>query len=167
MDKQVETKQPLGVTVLGRINLFVFGAGSFLLSLLFYVSNNSASTESLLEELSKYFPEGSVNAAQLKSIFVIHMVIAAFFAVTGFGLIRKKGWARKATLYFSFFAVVMIFMAAAMNTAFISQAMVQIIYPAILIIYFTNKNVEHYFVSSKINKTDNDAEAANSEVEKP
>ena len=144
------------MSILGGLNLFLFGAASFLLSFILYVNSDSSNTQGVLLELRRYFPEEALGPQQLKSIFAVHMGVAAFFAVTGFGLIRKKEWARRFTLYFSFLAVILIFIAAATNSAFISQALVQAIYPAVLIIYFTNKTVEQYFVPPKAEKAEAD-----------
>jgi len=57
-----------------------------------------------------------------------------------------KEWARKLTIYFCFFMVALVFISTILNPQLIGQAIFQIIYPGVLILYFTNKKVENFFI---------------------
>jgi len=138
-----ETK-PLGVLILGGFNFLVLGIGSLFILASLYFRSGSQSFQALLEQISKYFgarPE----AAMLKRAILAQMVVAAIFTLSGFGLLLRKEIARKITVYFSFLIVFLTFGAAILNGAIVREAFLQIIYPGILIFYFTHKNVEKYF----------------------
>ena len=141
-------QQPPGVLIFGGINLFIFGLGSFLLSFFLYVGSEAAGFQEFLKELTEHFPEASLTSSQFEMLLGLQMAIAAFFALSGLGLILRKEAARKATLYFCFFIVVISFLAALLSRGLVGQAVLQIIYPGALIIYFTNKKIEAHFISS-------------------
>ncbi|UCG34610.1 MAG: hypothetical protein JSW17_03695 [Candidatus Omnitrophota bacterium] len=138
-------KRPLGVTILGGINCFILGGAVFLLSILVYINLNPESWEAVLEMLKEKAQGLPLEYAQFKNSLLVQATIAAIYAVSGAGLLLRKEWARKLTLYFSFAMVLFLFISALTNPRFITQAVAQVFYPAILIIYFTNKKVESYF----------------------
>jgi hypothetical protein len=144
-----EGARPLGVTILGGINLYLFGLGSFVFSLLLLGGMFSGRGQTIVEELNAYFPQGKFDSFQLRIIMGLQMVIALIFSASGAGIMLKKEWARKLTLYFAFFVVAVSFVASMVDASLIRQAITQIIYPGVLIVYFTNKNVEKYFSAPK------------------
>ncbi|MFH1771676.1 MAG: hypothetical protein ABH872_02570 [Candidatus Omnitrophota bacterium] len=138
-------KLPLGVLILGRFNFFIFGLASFLLSLFMLFKPASRFSQSLLDKLSAYLPEEALTFTYFKLAVVLQAAIALLFIMSGLGLLKRREWARKLTLYFSFASITIIVISGFRNTAIIGQGIFQIIYPAILIFYFTNKNIENYF----------------------
>jgi len=141
-------KIPRGVLVLGGINLFVFGL-LFLLASFFTYQELSVGGDSLLSEVEKYIPNTEIQPQQLKIVILAQMFIAVIFCVSGGGTLYRKEWARRLTIYFSFFLVVMAFFSVLTAPSLIRQAIFQVIYPGILIFYFTNKEVEKYFIGQK------------------
>jgi len=138
-----ETK-PSGVLILGGFNFLVLGIGSLFILASLYFRSGSQSFQVLLEQISKYFG-AKPEAAMLKRAILAQMVVAAIFTLSGLGLLLRKEIARKITVYFSFLIVFLTFGAAILNGAIVREAFLQIIYPGILIFYFTHKNVEKYF----------------------
>jgi len=142
------------VWIFGGINFFIFGTLSLVFTVKAYIGNSSSDVNNVIEEMKKVFPEVSVNPEQLKVAMLIQIVLATIFLISGYGLILRKEWGRKVTLYFSFFTVAVAFIAALLNSALITQAIVQITYPGILIIYFTNKKVEKFFLPPQPEETE-------------
>ncbi|MCF7908196.1 MAG: hypothetical protein K9L86_04945 [Candidatus Omnitrophica bacterium] len=145
---QKETR-PLGVSVLGGINFFIFGLGSLLVFSYVYLNSGSESFKDLLAEMGKYLPEASLKEEMIKKAILTQVVIALIFTLSGWGLLQRKEIARKGTLWFAFLAVAITFTACLFNPAIIAQGFLQIIYPGALIVYLTNKKVEEYFNNSK------------------
>jgi len=116
-----------------------------LLSLLVYINLSPENWQTVLEMLKEKTQGMTPEYNQFKNSLLVQMVIAFIYACSGAGLLLQKEWGRKLTLYFSFTIVIFLFISALTNPRFITQAIVQVIYPAILIIYFTNKKVESYF----------------------
>ena len=73
------------------------------------------------------------------------MGVSVIFAVLGLGVILRKEVARKGTIYFSFFIVVLALLSVLLNPRSISHAIMQLIYPGILIYYFTSEKSIKYF----------------------
>lgn len=142
-------KKPLGVWVLGAVNLLLFGILSFLFALQIYLNASSRQGKIILEEVERNFSGVSLDPGQLKTAAALQMVIALVFAVSGYGLLARREWSRKYTLYFSFFMVVVAFLTALFNPGLIGQATFQVIYPGIMIIYLTGKKTERFFALTK------------------
>jgi Na+-translocating ferredoxin:NAD+ oxidoreductase RnfD subunit len=140
-----EQKKPLGVTILGWINCAVFGALFFLMSLSSYLKATPQDLEKITEIFKSQGISSQITFQQFKIACIFYIGIAVMFFLSGLGLLLGKDWARKLTLAFAFLAVVVVFLAVLISPALIQQAIMQIIYPGILIIYFTNKKVEEYF----------------------
>lgn len=138
-------KRPLGILIFGVINFLVFGVISFGASFFAYLNVSASNPQSFLELFQKYIPEQALSVSQLKIIVSIQMVVALFFAATGLGILQGKEWARKATVYFSFFIVALLFIAALSQPGSIGKVIPQLIYPGALILYFTNKDKEDYY----------------------
>jgi len=140
-----EQKKPLGVSILGWINCLVFGVLFFFMSLSSYLKATPQDLEKITEIFKSQGISSPITYQQFKIACLFYIGIALVFFLSGFGLLKKKEWARKLTLGFAFLTVVVVFLAVVISPALIQQAIMQIIYPGILIIYFTNKNVEMYF----------------------
>lgn len=132
-------RRPLGVIILGIFNLVVLGVFSLLFAIL---PRNWQTVVSVLKEKGIDF---NISDSLLKVVVILQTVIAVIFIISGLGLLLSKEWARKLTLYFAFFIVVIVFLSALAVPTLIKQAVLQIIYPGILILYFTRKNIEDHF----------------------
>ena len=139
----------LGVSLLGGINFFILGLGSLLAFGYIYLNSGSQNFQALLTEMGKYLPQTNLKEEMVKKAILAQMVVALIFTLSGWGLLKRKEVARKATLWFAFFAVSIIFIACLFNPAIIRQGFLQIVYPGTLIIYLTNKKVEEHFSGSK------------------
>ena len=144
-----EGKRPLGVSIIGGANFIFFGLIVFFLSVFSYLSLSSGSGQAIIETLQEQFPDNEITIAHIKTALVLQALISVFFCVSGFGLLKLKEWARKATLYFAFLLVLLALVTVLFNFRAISRIIIQIIYPGILILYFTNKEVEKHFKPAK------------------
>lgn len=145
-----EKRNPLGLLILGGINCFILGIPSFIFCLSLHLGFFPAKGQMLFEELKKkYLPEVTISLAQFKIAIILQMIVASIFTISGLGLLLGKEWARKITLYFAFVIVILTLLVVLFNNTLIKQAIIQIIYPGILIFYLTNKKIEHYFSSGK------------------
>jgi cytochrome b subunit of formate dehydrogenase len=141
----VEKKAPLGVLILAGINVLLFGIIPFI----FFVSaffNSPFPIEKISETLKKNEPLFSnINPHQLKTLFLFQALIAFTFLISGIGLFLRKEWARKLTVYFAFLLLILTALSTLATPALIKQIILNAIYPAILVFYFTNKNIGEYF----------------------
>ena len=87
-----------------------------------------------------------VNFQQFKTSSLIFMIVGLIFLASGLGVILRKEWARKMTLYFSFAIIIMILVASLAQPASVGFFMTFVIYFGIIIFYFTNKRVGDYFI---------------------
>ncbi len=132
-------KKPVGVIVLGLFNLVVLG----LIQLItFLIPQNWQMIEKMLKESGINV---NLSPSLLKIMIVIQSAVSLIFIVCGAGLLFKKEWARKFTVYFAFIITALVLLSVLLSPASIRQAVLQIIYPGVLIIYFTNRNIEDYF----------------------
>ncbi len=145
MQETQEKRKPLGILILGGFN-FVVGVFSLGFFFLVYKDPSSETTKALLAELSKYIQGQTLTREQFKLVILSQIVLAGIFLVSGWGVLRRREWGRRLTLYFSFFMVILVAVAVLFQSSFINSALLQIIYPGILILYFTNKDVEKAFV---------------------
>lgn len=132
-------KRPVGVIILGTFNLVMLGVIQLIT---FMIPRN-------WQIIAKLFKESGVSVnltpSLLKIMIIIQSVVSLVFIVCGAGLLFRREWARKATVYFAFAIAALVLLSVLLAPSSIQQAIVQIIYPGILIIYFTNKNIEDYF----------------------
>jgi len=139
----------LGVRILGMLNFFVFG----LLFLLIFLSTYFNTTAVDLSKMAALLKQNGISViltlSQLKIASIFQSIIATGFIVSGAGLLLKEEWARKWTLIFAFFLVALALIAFAAHPSFIRYLFLQILYPGILIMYFTHKNVVAYFIQQK------------------
>lgn len=136
--------QPLGVLIFAILNSVVFGAISFIFSISAYFS--SALSEKIIESFKKYDSAFSNLPSTIFGLmFLAQAIIALIFLISGIGIFLKKEWARKLTVYFSFFLLVIIFLSTLANPGLIKQGIVNALYPAVLIFYFTSNKVARHF----------------------
>ena len=92
----MEKKTPLGVKILGVFNLVIQGA-VVLLAFLFVYFNL---TQEVIEQVEQVFFGGQrlgLDAQGMRARLLPVAPIAIFFIVTGYGLLVRKEWARRAT----------------------------------------------------------------------
>ena len=146
----METKKiPLGILVLGGLNSFIFGAVTLIFCAILYQKISSSGAEEFLQELKRHFSHQNLTSKELRVAVLFQSVMSTVFMISGAGLLRRKEWGRRLTLYIAFFVAASVLISVLFNPVFIRQAIAQILYPAILVFYFTNKKVESYFVPAK------------------
>jgi hypothetical protein len=141
---QIQQKKPLGVFILGGINCFL---GT--LSLVQSFQTNPEDVTTFLKLLKNNNITIDMTSDQFKGYNIVAFVAAAIILTSGLGLLRRKEWARKMTVYFSFIMAAIIFLTVILQPAFISLVMAQVVYLGVFIVYFTNKKVENYFTGGK------------------
>ena len=144
--KEQQKKGPLGVLIFGGFNFFILGVLSLIAFGSMYLDTSSSASQTLLGEFGKYFPRENLSEAQFRTVLKLQIAISAIFLVSGYGLLRKREWGRRLTLYFAFAMAALALLAVILSSGLVTQALLQVIYPGILIFYFTNKRVEGYFL---------------------
>ncbi len=132
-------RKPIGVIVLGAFNLVVLGVIQLIT---FLIPRNWQIVDKMLKESGVNI---TLSPSLVKAMIVVQSVISLVFIVCGTGLLFRREWARKATVYFAFAIAALVLLSVLLSPASIQQAILQVIYPGILIIYFTNRNIEDYF----------------------
>ena len=152
--QEPQKKKPLGILILGGFNFVVLGVLSLGFFFLVYKDPASETSKTLLAEFTKYVPDQTLTQEQFKSVVLSQIILAVIFLVSGWGILSRKEWGRRLTLYFSFFMVILAAVSVLFQSSVINSALLQIIYPGILILYFTNKKIESYFVPTKDGETE-------------
>ncbi len=145
---QKEEKRPLGVVFLGSVNLFVFGILFLLVSLSAYFNITPEDLTAVTDTLKQQNIETTITLAQFKAASIIQSAVSVFFIISGWGLLSKKDRIRKITVYFSFGWTAVIFLVFILHPSYIDYLFLQVVYPGILILYLTHKNVIRYFSNS-------------------
>jgi len=149
MEGKEKRKTPPGVLILGGLNCFVFG----LLFLSISISNYFRITPEEFGKILEIFKTSGlgiqITYQDFKAYNVIPVIISFIFLLSGAGILLKKEWARKLTVYFAFAAIIAIFLTVLMQSFLIRLVIIHAAYLGALIIYFTNKNVEGYFQEEK------------------
>ena len=146
MQKTQEKKKPLGILILGGLNFVVLGVLSLGSFFLIYKNPTSPTSKALLAEFSKHTSGQTLTPEQFKSVILSQIILAGIFLVSGWGVLSRKEWGRRLTLYFSFFMVILAAVSVLFQSSLINSALLQIIYPGVLILYFTNEDVKKLFV---------------------
>jgi hypothetical protein len=144
--------KPLGVLILGGISCFGLGLFFFILSLAAFFSATPEDTDQLNALIQKKGLDITLTTEHFKMISAFQVATSCMFFIVGRGILLGKYWARNTMIYVSFFWAFVLFAAAIINPSFIQYFIVQMVYPGVLILYFTNKNVERYFVAQKIKR---------------
>lgn len=143
-----EKKRPWGVAILGGINCFILGALSLILFYPLYRNPDSITSQALIAEVNKFLSGQILSSSQFKIIVLAQIAVALIFLFSGIGVLLKREWGRRLTIYFSFFTVIVTAVSVLFSSMLVNQAILQVIYPGVLIFYFTNKKVEEYFGGS-------------------
>ncbi|MEI8349401.1 MAG: hypothetical protein WCI77_04545 [Candidatus Omnitrophota bacterium] len=147
MEQQEE--KLLGSTILGWINCFIFGLFFLLLSLSVYMKATPQDLVKVTEVLKARQVVFDITFRQFKIACLYYAFFSSIFFISGLGILLKKEWARKLTIYFALLIAILIFLSVLLVPGLISQAFLQIVYPGILLLYFTNKNVEARFKAAR------------------
>ena len=142
---QKEEKRPLGVLFLGSTNLFVFGILFLLISLSACFNITPKDLTAITDTLKQQNIETTITLAQFKAASITQSIISIFFIISGWGLLSKRDRIRKITVYFSFGWTAVIFLVFILHPSYINYLFLQVVYPGILILYLTHKNVIRYF----------------------
>jgi len=148
-EEQKEEKRPLGVLILGGINLFIFGILFLLISLSAYFNITPKDLGDITSTLKKQNIDATITLSQFKSASITQAIVSLFFILSGWGLLLRKDWVRKITVYCAIGWTAIIFLVFILHPSYINYLFLQVIYPGILILYFTHKNVIKYFSSNK------------------
>jgi len=145
MAEKEKKKVPIGVRILGGLNCFLFGL-SFLISSIFsYFKTGLDEFNEILKTFEASGATVPITYQQFKAYSLIPVIFAAIFLVSGAGLLLKKEWARKLTVYFAFLIVLFMLLAVLINPPLIRLVILQAAYLGALIIYFTNRDVESFY----------------------
>ncbi|UCC94377.1 MAG: hypothetical protein JSW40_06080 [Candidatus Omnitrophota bacterium] len=141
----MESKRPQGVLIVGIINIVFFGLGS--LGGIMYLQNNPQEYNEMLSDAlgAKSVISSQMNNQFIKIVSFLQGVFALLFIISGIGVLLRREWARTLALYFSFAIVLLVFLLVLFQPSLIKQAFMQIVYPGILIMYFTNSKIVAYF----------------------
>jgi hypothetical protein len=131
--------RPLGVTLLGLFNLVVLGISSFLFAIF------PRNWQLIITAAKESGLDIKISTNLFKIVIILQALVALIFITCGVGLLLGKEWGRKLTVYFALLIVIIFFVSALAVPSLISQVILQTIYPGILILYLTRKNVEEYF----------------------
>lgn len=128
--------------------MFVFGLLFLLTSITAYFVTTPQDYENIKELLGEKRVTVDLSYQKFKTTgLLVNSITSVLFLFSGAGILSRKEWARKCTVYFCFLWVAMIFLASLLTPVFIKHLFTQIVYPGIIIIYFTNKKVVDYFLN--------------------
>ena len=144
-----QRNKPLGVLILGGVSCFGFGLLLFILSITALLTATPEDTRQVSEMFDEKGLSISITHEHFKIASAIQAIVSVVFFVCGRGLLLGKDWARKLIIYFSFGWGALIFITSLLNPSFMKHLIVQMVYPGVLIIYFTNKKVEQYFLAQR------------------
>ncbi len=135
-----------GIFILGAINIGWFGI-LLLANLLLYVSLTIKPQlfETITELIKSRGIEATFTYTTVKTATLIQMVICFLYVISGVGVIKRKQWGRKFTIYFASIYVLVLFILTILQPPIVRYTFFRIIYPGILIWYFTNKKILHNF----------------------
>ncbi|MCM8773231.1 MAG: hypothetical protein NC820_00610 [Candidatus Omnitrophica bacterium] len=137
-------RKPVGILILGWINFLFFGLFNFFVNI--YTLFN-LKTDHLIQIneilLKKSLPQ--LTYPQLRAANIFNIFLSFIFLLSGLGILLRKRWGYKLTVYFSFFWIIFVFLIILINPAIFKHLFLHILYPGILILYFTNKRIWGYF----------------------
>jgi len=131
-----------GILILGMINVGWFGV-LFLANLLLYISltTNPRVLATITELLKSRGIETTLTYATVKVAITIQMVICLLYIISGVGILKRKNWGRKFTVCFASIYVFVLFVLTVLQPSIVKYTLFRIIYPGILIWYFTSKKI--------------------------
>jgi len=145
----MEEKPPVGVIVLGGLNCFVLGGLFFLIGLWNILRITPQEFQTLLEVLKERGIPNEITYRQFKKLHMFSIIVSLVWGVAGAGVLLRRDWGRKTTLYFALFVTGIIFLAVLMQPSFLRRVAFQLLYLGILILYFTQKSIEKYFTDKR------------------
>ena len=140
-----EKKGPLGVLILGSINCYFFGLLLFTASILSYLTTSEEAFYRILPLFENRGLGVGMTYQNFKTANLLQAAVSVIFFLSGFGLLKKREWARKLTIYFSLVWALVYVGASIIYPPSIKYLTLQFLYFGGLIFYFTNKKVEQYF----------------------
>ena len=137
-------KKKLFINIFGFINFLFFGVLGLITSILIYFY-----PEKILNKFKEVLVEKSnlveISKNYINTANIINIIFSILFLISGIGLILKKEIIRRFTIYFSFLFLILFFLSALVNAAFITNIIIFVIYLIILILYLTSKDIQKYF----------------------
>jgi len=137
-------KKNLFINIFGFINFLFFGVLGLITSILIYFY-----PEKILNKFKEVLVEKSnlveISKNYINTANIINIIFSILFLIRGIGLILKKEIIRRFTIYFSFLFLILFFLSALVNAAFITNIIIFVIYLIILILYLTSKDIQKYF----------------------
>lgn len=138
-------RKPLGVVVFGGLNCFFFGIFLAFSSLIVYCGITPQSYSQINDILVRQGLNSTIPYEQYKIKVLLMAILALVFFISGLGVIIKREWGRKLTVYYSFALVIWMVTKAISAPDFIDTAFMRALYPAMLIFYFTGKRATQFF----------------------
>ena len=135
---KTEKKRAIGVTILGSLNTMFFGFITFLASIFVLFMYSKGSDLGQLLEIS--------SPLMIKLTFGYAAFMSLIFMITGNGVLKLKNWARIATIYFAVFLLISTVAVNFKNIISLNfNFLIGLIYPVILLYYFTRPKVKKQF----------------------
>ncbi|MFC1631828.1 hypothetical protein ACFL2I_04665 [Candidatus Omnitrophota bacterium] len=137
----MEKKRSLGVVFVGVINLVLGGYCSFP-----FGSN-------VINSILHFSSWGDTPKKIIFLTYLVHcdsFIVSLLYAITGYGLLKTKEWARKGTVFLGIYfivggAIIYLLQAIWLDLSFPVLHLIKIIYPLFLIIYLTRPKVKALF----------------------
>ena len=137
-------RKNIWINIFGFINFLFFGVLGLITSILIYFF-----PEKTLSKFKEALADKSnlidISRNYITTANIINILFSIFFIISGIGLILKKEIIRRFTIYFSFLLLVLFFLSALVNPAFIGNMIIFVFYLIILILYLTSKDIQRYF----------------------
>ena len=144
IEADMSKKIPLGVKILGSFNLILPGVIVGLVCLVCLVIPEKV-FKALQEAATIQKTEINFTVDQLRLIVLPQLISAIFFIITSVGIFKRKDWARKALVYYSFLIAALMLVGAILKPQIIPQAISNLVHPGLCVWYFTSKNVLAWF----------------------
>ncbi|MBN2483200.1 MAG: hypothetical protein JXD21_03215 [Candidatus Omnitrophica bacterium] len=142
----MNTKAPVGLIIFAGINTVLLGILPALLFLsikLFLPAHFLEEVLQTLQAKESFLP--AMDIRQFTVFLYIQAFMAVIFIVSGLGLFTRKEWARRFTIYYAFFMLIMVLAGIISAGKVMVQMWFNIVYPGALIFYFTNPKVGESF----------------------
>ena len=131
-----------GILILGMINVGWFGI-LLLANLLLYIflTIEPQLFETITELIRSRGIEATFTYTIVKAAILIQMIICFLYVISGVGILKRKNWGRKFTVCFASIYVFVLFVLTVLQPPIVKYTLFRIIYPGILIWYFTSKKI--------------------------
>jgi hypothetical protein len=146
----MQNKIPRGILFLGGLNCFF----SFL-SLASLIGFDRQDFQRFLEAVPQSQLTEKITYHDVQFANNISLLIVVIFLVLSVGILMLREWGRRGIVYFAATSAIILLIASIMQPAMASIAIIQLIYPGILLFYFTNSKVENYFKKQSIKRRKN------------